>query len=764
MLRWVLPIAALFATPAGAATRLVPARYTTIQAAINAAADGDVIEVAPGVYPQALSVTGKTLTIRSRFVTSGDPADIEATVLDGNGADVVTLRSGADVLLQGLHLTDGSAAVRANVGTRLEFVDGRVRDTSDGISLEGGTAAADPITRAVILRSILEHNSDDAVDSDNKAEVFVEDCDIRANGDDGIEIRLQGNRFAAGESIAHVIRNSRLTGNGEDGIQLIDYDALTPRSFRIEGNVLAKNTAAGLGIMCDGNTIESFEGCPMPEAVRLVNNSFVENDHGLSGGIDLIGVNNLFYGNAGVGAKNVAGASLLVASLFHANGTDHTGSNLDAATTRFDEPFLTSSFLLADGSPAIDAGLAFYQLGGGELVVDLGPSEYGGAAPDLGALEWIPGTSIGPITRRVRISLGSDDAEEGLASTNTTNPDLELVVDTSVVQTVGLRFQHVAVPQAAPILSASIQFQADETASVATSLLIQGQAADDAATFGAAAGNVSTRPRTSAAVRWTPPAWTSVGRAGPAERTRDLGALVQEIVNRPGWASGNDMAFVVTGSGRRTAESFEGLAAGAALLEVQFVLPGCGNGYLEADEACDDGNRAPGDGCDGSCEVTQACSDGVDNDVDSHFDFPLDPGCDAAEDDSERSAALPCDDGFDGDGDGGIDFAGDDDLDGISDPPGDLGCAGPSSPYEDPECQNGVDDDARPGIDFDGGASLNGAVPLDAVDPQCSLPSDDREAAPATAPGGCGIGPELVVALALLLRRRRAPPGFPARL
>jgi hypothetical protein len=96
-----------------------------------------------------------------------------------------------------------------------------------------------------------------------------------------------------------------------------------------------------------------------------------------------------------------------------------------------------------------------------------------------------------------------------------------------------------------------------------------------------------------------------------------------------------------------------------------------------------------------------------------------------------------------------------DDFDGISDPPGDLGCAGPSSPYEDPECQNGSDDDAQLGIDFDGGASLNGGTPLDLPDPHCPLPSDDEEAA-AGPPPTCGIGPELAVALALLALLRRA--------
>jgi cysteine-rich repeat protein len=256
-------------------------------------------------------------------------------------------------------------------------------------------------------------------------------------------------------------------------------------------------------------------------------------------------------------------------------------------------------------------------------------------------------------------------------------------------------------------------------------------------------------------VAWDPPPWNSVGLEDAAQRTPDLSTIVQEIVDRPGWASGNAVAFIFTGSGVRTAESYEGLAAGAPLLHVAYALPGCGNGYLEPSEACDDGNLAPGDGCDGACQITRACSDSVDNDGDAHFDFPLDPGCQDPEDDSERSPDLFCDNGIDDDEDGGTDYAGDDDDDGISDPPGDLGCASPLSFSETPACQDGVDNDQALGTDFDGGASLNDGVPVDVADPHCSLPSDEAEGSPFMGAGGCGIGPELL-ALLLFSRFRRA--------
>lgn len=181
-------------------------------------------------------------------------------------------------------------------------------------------------------------------------------------------------------------------------------------------------------------------------------------------------------------------------------------------------------------------------------------------------------TPGGTLTLEVRVSASSDDAEEratgrvGLASS-----DLELVFDKDI-QTVGMRFNEVNIPQGATIANAYVQFQVDEVTTEATSLTIQGEVVDNAATFTTVKKSISSRPRTTAAVSWSPAPWTTKGQAGPDQQTPNIAPVVEEIVSRPGWTSGNPLVVIITGSGKRTAESFDGDQAGAPLLHAEFVV------------------------------------------------------------------------------------------------------------------------------------------------------------------------------------------------
>ncbi len=179
----------------------------------------------------------------------------------------------------------------------------------------------------------------------------------------------------------------------------------------------------------------------------------------------------------------------------------------------------------------------------------------------------------------------TDDAEErGAAAASSpkgmhlTSADLDLLSDLGTSPLVpmgalGLRFQNIPIKPGQAITNAYVQFTADEASSAATNLTIQAQAADSAATFTTASSGITNRPRTTTAVPWAPPAWVAVGDAATAQRTPNLAGIVQEVVNRQGWAAGNALALIVTGSstGGRVARAFDEPKGGRAVLHLEFL-------------------------------------------------------------------------------------------------------------------------------------------------------------------------------------------------
>jgi hypothetical protein len=145
-----------------------------------------------------------------------------------------------------------------------------------------------------------------------------------------------------------------------------------------------------------------------------------------------------------------------------------------------------------------------------------------------------------------------------------------MVFDGGGNQLVGLRFNEVTIPQGATILNAYIQFKVDEVNSGGTSLTVQGENTDSAGTFTTSSGDISSRDKTTAGVPWSPVPWLTVGEAGLDQRTPDITSVVQEIVNRLGWVSGNSLAIIISGTGERTAVSYNGDANGAPLFHVEY--------------------------------------------------------------------------------------------------------------------------------------------------------------------------------------------------
>ncbi|MDX1429502.1 MAG: metallophosphoesterase, partial [Rhodothermales bacterium] len=190
-----------------------------------------------------------------------------------------------------------------------------------------------------------------------------------------------------------------------------------------------------------------------------------------------------------------------------------------------------------------------------------------------------------PQVFEVRVVGTENDAEQRVSSGSMylTSSDLEFTFDGTTQQIVGMRFMGIEVPQGATITNAYIQFQVDETGSAPTSLIIQGEATSDAQQFTSSSGNISSRSLTTASVAWLPAPWTTVGAAGSDQQTPNISGIIQEIVSQADWASGNSLVIVITGTGTRTAESYDGVSSAAPLLHIEYSYVDDGTPRIDLD-------------------------------------------------------------------------------------------------------------------------------------------------------------------------------------
>jgi hypothetical protein len=165
-----------------------------------------------------------------------------------------------------------------------------------------------------------------------------------------------------------------------------------------------------------------------------------------------------------------------------------------------------------------------------------------------------------------RVAHANDDAQEEDDGTMKLDKRNEL----GKKRYVGLRFLNVKVPQGATITHAYIEFKASASDNNNTHLEIRGEDTDDASRFRSAAGDISNRPMTDSVVSWSSiPNWTK----DESYQTPGLTSVIQEIVDRAGWLSGNAMAILFRStdlSGKRSAYSYDYSPACAPFLHVEY--------------------------------------------------------------------------------------------------------------------------------------------------------------------------------------------------
>ena len=142
----------------------------------------------------------------------------------------------------------------------------------------------------------------------------------------------------------------------------------------------------------------------------MFNNTLYGNNHGISGGDNLVAFNNIITNSAGRGVWRVQGPpgsnSVVAHTLFFNNTQDNDQSTLGPGIITGQDPRFTaapnpgadgtwetvdddfSGLLLQATSPAIDKGITQYTAVNGELIPEVPLTGFIGAAPDLGWREY----------------------------------------------------------------------------------------------------------------------------------------------------------------------------------------------------------------------------------------------------------------------------------------------------------------------------------------------------------------------------------------
>ena len=254
----LLVFATLAAGEAAAATINVPADQPSIQAAINAASDGDPILVAPGKYVENINFLGKAISVTS----SGGPS---ATTIDGGAAgSVVTFNTqeGPRSVLSGFTITNGHTSYPAYDGGGIYIwhasptISGNVITRNTACDGGGGIGALE--SSALIQGNTITNNSQYGCGGVGGAGGYA----------GGGSIQIIGNTIA-----------DNVWRSGDGGGIALNGGA----NVRVENNTIRGNTATGVSPAAQGGGISIINSAQ----ALIVQNLIFGNSADQGGGISI---------------------------------------------------------------------------------------------------------------------------------------------------------------------------------------------------------------------------------------------------------------------------------------------------------------------------------------------------------------------------------------------------------------------------------------------------------------------------------------------
>jgi hypothetical protein len=446
-------------------TLRVPLDYSTIQAAINAANNGDMVLVADGTYYENINFKGKAITVASHFINGEDTSHITNTIINGSlpshpdTASVVTFDSSEDTtsVLCGFTITGGTGqfnpamTARGGGGIMVYYSGAKIcnniienNSVTYTIAYGGGIVVAHSTT--IIENNIIKSNTVSG-DYPMGGGISVLNCGLTyIHSNKIIDNEAIGN-YASGGGIdlnastdELTINSNYIKGNsttqtnvyGGGGIDLYNWGA----PIIVSNNLIVDNTGyKGGGVLVDYDVEASLKPTTQtksPEYLEdipiLVNNTIIYNSAEIGGGIhtqvstpDVM--NSIVWGNTAPADPQIAGTVNVVYS-------DVEGGWAGEGNINANPSFSDTLFHLADSSLCIGAGKDSIDIGG--TMYYCPPfCFYGsprpnppGSMPDIGACE-----SLHPYPVSVENNLSQIPVEYSLAQNypNPFNPTTTIV-------------------------------------------------------------------------------------------------------------------------------------------------------------------------------------------------------------------------------------------------------------------------------------------------------------------------------------------------
>ncbi|MFK7923057.1 MAG: lamin tail domain-containing protein [Bacteroidia bacterium] len=229
-------------------------------------------------------------------------------------------------------------------------------------------------------------------------------------------------------------------------------------------------------------------------------------------------------------------------------------------------PNLTPVDIVAFGPQISDQSYGRTIDGAASFTIFSSPTPLGPNGSSSGALQTYLATVVSPIGN------GSNDASEFAGTVSLSETAISMGEGSSGGQLVGLRFQNINIPFGQTITAAYIRFRAEGLDTMPVSLSIYGEDIDNAPAFNTNLNNLSSRSLTDSVVYWNPNAWDQYYVSSNRHQSKDLKAIVQEIVDRPGWASGNAISFLISGTGTRIFTPYETDSIEAPRLVIETAI------------------------------------------------------------------------------------------------------------------------------------------------------------------------------------------------